>query len=1126
MEQKEANILLFKLDEFIRKYYKNQLVKGAIFCLGLLLLFYLGISIVEHLGEFNSRVRTFLFYSFLVGSFAIIANYIFLPILKLYRFGKIISYEQAAKIIGTHFSSVQDKLINVLQLQNMQSSGGSTELLKAGIEQKISELTPVPFVAAIDIKENKKHYKIIAVPLFILVSILFFSPAVLQKSNIRLLKHDTEFEKELPFRFLITNKNLKAIQQEDFLLEIKIEGKTIPNEASIVLSGIEYPLEKRGKDSFSFLFRNIQKTQEFFIGAAGIISPQFELIALPRPTLLRLDAELEFPKYIGKPNEKISNSGDLIIPQGTKVRWKLSCRNTEQINFIFPDSTYSILPNNQSLFSISKRVMESSVYKISAGNKFVKSADSTAYSISVIADAYPTIDVVQKTDSLKTSSFYFSGKIKDDYGFSALKMEYKILSTDSSGKAKEKVGEMKIPFNGKINSQQFIHYFDMNNIGLSPGDRLEYFFEVWDNDGVNGAKKARSATLNYKSPSIEELNELVEKNNSELKEDLEQSIKKAKEVQKEINQLNKTVLEKKQLGWEEKKKLEGLLEKQKSLQKKIEQIQQENKLNTNQKNEFQQPDENVLEKQKQLEELFENIMTPEMKKLFEELQKLMEKLDKNKVQETLEKMKLNSKDIEKELDRTLEQFKHMEAEQKMENLTKKLDELNKKQEELAKQTENKSETQETLEKKQESLNKEFQQFKDDAHALEKLNEKLEEPLPIPDTKQEEQNIDKEMQNASEQLQNKNNKNAGKSQKNAAKQMQSLSEKMQGALEQMQEEQNSEDMQALRQILENLMTVSFAQEDLIKETQKTKTTNPQFVQIGQKQKKLQDDSKMIEDSLMALSKRNPTISAMVNREINAIQMNMEKAIGAIEERISPEASVREQNAMTSINNLALMLNESLENMQMQAQQQMKSKSQGSGTCKKPGGKGQKPSSSNMRQMQESLNKQIEQMKKMLEQGKQQGGKKPGQKEGQGGLIPGNSEQLAKMAAEQEAIRRAIQEAMQKAKKNGGNLPGGDLAEKMEQTETELVNKTITQETIRRQQEILSKLLEHEKAEREREMEEKRKSNEAKEVINSNPNLFLEYKRMKEQEMELLKTVPPSMNPYYKTKVNQYFNSFDN
>jgi hypothetical protein len=256
------------------------------------------------------------------------------------------------------------------------------------------------------------------------------------------------------------------------------------------------------------------------------------------------------------------------------------------------------------------------------------------------------------------------------------------------------------------------------------------------------------------------------------------------------------------------------------------------------------------------------------------------------------------------------------------------------------------------------LNKLFDQVKEDAKELKELNNELENPMMIPDMKEEEQNVDKEQQNASDQLKQNNKKNASKSQKNAAKQMKSMSEKMENAMEQMEQDQNSEDIQSLRQVMENLMHVSFEEEELIKKSQKIKINDPQYNKIAQQQKKLQDDSKMIEDSLLALSKRNPMVSASINREISAIQMNMKKAIGALAERQTGEALVREQNAMTSINNLALLLNESLEQMQMQAQKQQQSKP-GSGSCKKPGGKQGKPGTSNIREMQQSLNKQLEQ-----------------------------------------------------------------------------------------------------------------------------------------------------------------------
>jgi hypothetical protein len=934
----------------------------------------------------------------------------------------------------------------------------------------------------------------------------------------------------------------------------------------------------------------------------GFSSKEYKLTALPKPTLLGFEAQLKYPAYLNRKDETISNTGDMLVPQGTKITWVFNTRNSEGIALHFSDSSLNLTPVTENKFSFTRRFMQNAVYTINTNNKFVPKADSVNYSINVIPDAFPTVELNEKHDSLKPDNIYFSGLIKDDYGFNRFDFHYKVYSSDSMGNPTEKSEVYSMSLQKGQLTQPFVHYIDISRFNLKAGDKIEYYFEVWDNDGVNGSKSARSKVLAFKAPTLEELDKNTAKNNDKIKDDLEESLKKSKELQKEISDLNKKLLEKKQMGWEEKKKLENLLEKQKELQQKVEQTKDANQQNNQEQNQYKQQDENILEKQKELEKLFENIMTPEMKKLFDELQKLMEKMDKNKVQETLEKLKLSDKDIEKELDRTLEQFKQMEVENKMEDVAKKLDELAQKQEELAKQTnpektnekksdqknsdqknqdqknndqknlDSKSEDQknndqknadqknseqknadqknseqknneqklskEQLQQKQDELNKKFDDLKKDMQEMKDLNQKLEQPMSMPDTKQSEQKVSDQQQNASRQLQKNNKKKASESQQNASDEMVKMSEQMDQALQQQQQE--GEDMQAIRQILENLLRVSFDQEELAKDVQQTKTTNPRYTNLAKKQKQLQDDSKMIEDSLLALSKRNPKVSAEINREINAVQSSQQKAITAFEERNSPEAQLRGQNAMTSINNLALMLNESLEQMQKEEREGQKKKGSktGSGNCKKPGnsaGQGKKPSMANMRQMQESLNKQIEQMKKMLEQqGKQQGGKKPGDKEGQGsqgnkgnnpyGNIPGMSESLAKMAAEQEAIRKAVQEALQKMQKNGGNQPGGDMLNKMEETESDIVNKAITQETINRQKEILSRLLESEKAQREQEQDEQRKSNEAKQENYVNPAMFLEYQKLKEQETELLKTMPPSLTPYYRGKVNQYFNSF--
>ncbi len=1181
------HILIQKLDEFIRRYYKNQLLKGGIYASGILLGAFLSVVLLEFFGEFNSLVRAILFFGFLLASLAVLYRYIIVPLLKLNKIGPVISYDQAASIIGNHFSQVQDKLLNVLQLQSNQNANGSQELLLAGITQKINELNPIPFAKAIDLNENRKYLKYV-LPLFLFTTaIAIIWPQVISKSTARLVHYQTYYEKEMPFQFGIQNKKLEALQTLDYKLEVKISGTQFPDEVFIEIKGIEYKLEKESANHFYYTFTNIQTTTNFQLSAAGYLSKEYELKVLPKPSLVQFNLQLIYPTYLEKPNEQLSNTGDLQIPQGTKVNWVFNTKNTDRLTLQFADSMAKPEKEADNQFSFSRRFFQNNNYTIKTLNQFVSNeSDSVNYGIHVIADQFPAIDVTEKVDTINPKDIYFSGQIKDDHGFSQLNFHFKKISTDSTGKTNENSGVYPITVAKKQITQSYFYLFDATAYSLNPGDKVEYYFEVFDNDGVIGPKSSKTQLMIFKAPSKDEINETTEKNNSEIKKDLEESIKKAKQLQKDVNDLAKKINDKKQLGYEDKKSLEDLLKKQKELQNKVEEVKKENEENNKRQSEFTPMDESIMEKQKQLEALFENVMTPEMKKLFDELNKMLEKLDKNQVQEKLEELKLNNKDIEKELDRNLEAFKQLEVEQKMQSAIEKLDELKNKELALNKETDAKKDLNEKnadtkkqndkndksdkvedkksndkndvsdkaedqkgdnkdskkadskdLEKKQDDIKKEFEDLKKELKEIEKKNAELEEPNKLPETEEKQNEISKDMENSSDQLEQNNKKNASKSQKSAAEKMEEMKNAMEQAMADSEEKQDGENAAALRQILENLLNLSFAQEDLIKVLPKTRIDNPQYLGIPKQQNKLKDDSKIIEDSLLALSKRAPQISAIINREISSIHSNMDKTVKALADRNTSESAMRMQLTMKSVNDLAVLLNESLE--QMQAQMKQKKGSPGKGKCKKPGsGSGSSPSKkgssvANMRKLQEQLNQQLQQLKEALDKGQKPGnkpGEKPGQKGGKGmgqngqsGVnMPGSSEQFAKMAAQQEALRRQMQALMDKLK-NNGKTPGGSMTNMMEETEKELVNKQITNQTLKRQQDILSKLLESEKAEREREQDEQRKSNEAKTQNLSNPSQFLEYKRLKEKEMELLNTVPPSLTPFYKEKVNTYFNS---
>src|ERR1700739_4487364 len=200
-------ILVAKLDEFIRKYYKNLLLRGLLYALTLGLSFYISLVVAAYYGNFSIPLRTTLFYLFVTGNMFILARYIVIPLLKLYRIGEVLQYEDAAVIIGKHFGEVKDKLLNILQLKK-QADSSSVSLLEASIEQKIKDIRPVPFAIAIDLGENKKYARFLVIPLIAISFIFWVKPSLIGQGTRQILHYNTHFAKMAPFQFVVENKNL------------------------------------------------------------------------------------------------------------------------------------------------------------------------------------------------------------------------------------------------------------------------------------------------------------------------------------------------------------------------------------------------------------------------------------------------------------------------------------------------------------------------------------------------------------------------------------------------------------------------------------------------------------------------------------------------------------------------------------------------------------------------------------------------------------------------------------------------------------------------------------------------------------------------------------------------------
>ena len=876
----------------------------------------------------------------------------------------------------------------------------------------------------------------------------------------------------------------------------------------------------KSKSEATFLLPKITQKTNFFFEANEFSSDKYAIKVLPKSAIGKLTANIVYPSYLGRASESVQNAGDLNVPEGTTIEWSFLTKNTKKVMVSDGNKTEIFTTDG---FKYKRNLRNDMGILVRLQNKQSNKIDSSRMNISVVRDANPNIAVREAKDTVSDGLRFFSGNISDDYGLSALSFVYRIISKE--GKSREERMSVLSP---KGTDLPFDFAVDFRRETLKIEDRIEYYFVVSDNDGVNGSKSTRSQVFTYQLPTLEELNEDRGKDQDKAQEDLAKLLNKTQDFQKDVQRLKKEVMNSKSMDWKIKNQLDRLKSDHMELQKSLQNLQQNLEKSVEEKNQLSEMDKELLEKQAQIDELLSELMDDEMMELLKKLEELMMEQNKDEMQNQLDNLEQSTEDKNKQLDRSLEMLKKLQVNEKIDDIEKELKELADEQKKLEEDISKDKISAEKAKEKQDELNKKFDDIKKDLEEMKKLNEELQRPMDIDDQKEMQEKISEEMKEASGDLEKNKKNKASEKQKQSAEDMEKMAEELNKSQEEANAEQEGEDMDMLRRILKNLMALSFDQEDLMKKFTSVNDSDPMYKKFGRMQRAIVDDTKQVRDSLEALARRQPKIASFIDKELNAIAVNHDGGLEDIDEHRKRELGQHQQFVMTSYNNLALLLNESLQSMQAQAQKNSKP---GSGECDKPGGKGQpKPGQGKLgnSDMKQALKKQLEQMQK----GKSPGGTKPGDQPGMGtggqgeGMMPGgmSNKQVAKMAAEQSAIRKKLQELRDQLNKEGrgeGNKLN-PLIDELEKQQQELLNKNFSPEMIQRQKNILTRLLESEQALMERGFEEKRESLSGKDKVLGNQIRFEEYNKEKLKQVELLRSVDPVFRKYYKDKANQYFN----
>ncbi|MBO0321010.1 hypothetical protein J0X14_01780 [Muricauda sp. CAU 1633] len=1131
--------ILTKLERFTKKYYTKQLIKGSLLFLTLGLLFWMAVMSLEYLLWLSTGWRLILFLLFIGVELFLLYKFIAVPLAYLFRFRQGINNREASLLIGKHFPNVDDKLLNLLELSENQKK---SDLLLASIEQRANGLGAVPFIEAISFKDSYKYAKYIFIPLGLLAFIwISGNIASFFNSHQRVVNYDLAYERPAPFTFRVLNDKLDVLDNEPLTISVSTEGSFKPENIFMVVNGEERLLKQQG-DIYTYTFEAPVAESTFYLTANGWNSKSYFIRSYSTPALVDFQMKLDFPKYLNRASAIVTGTGNAIVPEGTRLSWHIEGTSVDTISMKTADTSF-VFQRNGNGFTHAKRLFNDFGYELSTSNVHVSNFERLAYSIDVVKDAMPTVQVNQVLDSLNPNQSFYTGQTADDYGI----REIRLVCYPSNDTQNVQRIVLESPYK---NVYQFYYTFP-SGLQLEEGLNYKLYFEVVDNDGVRGGKVAKSETFNATLYDDNQLkNKELEFQNSTLSK-MNQSLQEYKDQKEALSKINNLQKEERALTFEDKSQIKDFLQKQERQEQLMEKF-------SNDLKESLDKDKNDSEFKKMLQERLERqeLEARKNERLLQELNELSDKIKKEELQQKLEELGKNQSKNTRNLEQLLELTKRYYVTEKASQLSKELEKLAERQDILSKLDIG----QKFSNDEQEKLNESFEELSKDLEELLKDNNNLQKPMDMDVSKKQAEDVKNDQKEALEEI-NKHQGNDQSSdsqermqsgnkitqkQKSAAQKMQEMSQALQQGAMGGGGSEDTEDAEMLRQILDNLVTFSFKQENLFDKIESADVDISQFSQTVRDQNELRRLFEHVDDSLFALSLRRVELSEFVNEQITEVYYNIDKSLESIAENQIYQGASYQQYVINATNSLADFLANILDNMQqnmkagqgsgegsdfqlpdiIKGQQSIQEKMQGSGEQGKPSGKEGEQNGEGEKNgdgEQQGKGNQGEQGQQSGENGQGNSGQqeRSNGNEGSGQGDEMGLNEVYEIYKEQQFLRQQLERQLQDMiNKQDGNL-AKKLLKQMEDFENDLLENGITERTRNKANIIQHELMKLENATLEQGKKKERESNtnttSFRNPITTRPELLKDY----QNDIEILNRQALPLRQNYERKVKVYF-----
>jgi hypothetical protein len=837
-------------------------------------------------------------------------------------------------------------------------------------------------------------------------------------------------------------------------------------EPTVLIDGHDLEAVKQAAiNRYEYTFTDLRHTVSYYFESGDYKSETYTITVVHKPLLTDLDVTLTPPAYTGEEQVELDdNGGNIQALEGTRVEVRGTANNELAAARVkFDGGEEREISHRGRVVEFEFQALEDGHYGVILEDTLgYKTDDPVLYTIEVYKDHAPSLDVLEPgmdTQLPRSKKLAVGFVAADDYGLRRASVHYRV-----SGEPEFKW--KSIPLGGQNGKKEIAVAWEWNleDLQLFPGNYIEYYIQVSDNNVVTGPGVTRSRVFQIFVPTMAEVFDRIRDEEAKRGDLFDEAIKQSEEFRERLEKVTREYLKTEKMEWAQKKEIDKALDQQEAVEQALDEIKKSLDDTMRELAENKMTSQQIGEKLEEIRDLLEEIDSEALQKYMENLKQSVEKMSPQEIMEALEKIDITAKEMLEKLERTASLLKQIQQEQRMEELVRKSQDLLHEQKDLADETSDAkasdqekmnelSERQDDLARKADDLQGSME---DVAKELENADPQVSNELRDASQKLDEQTgPQKNMRQASRELQMSRKQQAMEQQREAMDKLISLYQSTQQAQAQMQ--QNSGQMMAanLQKYAKQTLDLSFKQEQLARQlqTDSKKDLSADYQELAQTQNSYLKAIQKVTNDIVKLAGIDLRVPRELMLALNATVERMQNSVLLLEQNKPFMSTAHATNAVESLNEATIEL------------------LRGSKQCSQSGGSGQMTAQQMLQQMIPQQQDILAQTRSMMEL--------------QSTAERLRQERQAKLdrLAQQQRTLKEVAEEIQKSMNENRDLLGrlDRTIDEMEGVSKSIERGNIDQDLVGREQRILSRLLDAQRSVHSRDYEQKRESVTAEDIF---------------------------------------------